>query len=264
MGDRARPGQQRNSQRHHADRIFLLRFQRLVLRLPLRADVRLHHRQGQQQQQQTTGHRKRLEADTEEIQHGFAGKSKQCQHAQHRQRRNPCRCAALCQGVAVGGEEKNRDDADRVDDGKQRECRLDEFEDVHARIIAAWRRRLFKSGGTRNPTPHGRDGCRAARTWSAGGSRGAARNPPRCLRSSGSAASTASICSAYSCQSVAAVEVAAGLAGVWHSSATNARLDQAALVVALLVPGIGEEDVHAVEAGRRDHVLAALRPRRAG
>ena len=36
------------------------------------------------------------------------------------------------------------------------------------------------------------------------------------------------------------------------------RLDQAALVVALLVPRVGEEDVHAVQAGGRDHVLQHL------
>mmetsp|Transcript_9927 Transcript_9927/g.18983 ORF Transcript_9927/g.18983 Transcript_9927/m.18983 type:complete len:260 (-) Transcript_9927:403-1182(-) len=54
-----------------------------------------------------------------------------------------------------------------------------------------------------------------------------------------------------------AVQIAAG-GQVLHQLGNELRLDQPALVVALLVPGVGEEDVHTGQHARADHVAQHL------
>ena len=93
------------------------------------------------------------------------------------------------------------------------------------------------------------------RTWSAAGSPGAARSRRRrgCSRTSGSAVSTSSICSAYGSQSVAQCTSAPGREP-GRGEVDELRLDQAALVVALLGPGVGEVDAQPGERAGGEHL----------
>ena len=105
----------------------------------------------------------------------------------------------------------------------------------------------FSAARRPNPTRRDPGGCRAARSGSAGETRGAAH---RCRPAQGgeprAGIADLSICSAYACQSVARRSTPFGR-NLSASDFDEARIDQAALVMAFLVPGIGKEDEDVVE-----------------